>query len=90
MNRIETLASLTKGSKIICDVGCDHGYVVIEALKNYGVEKAIAADINESPLNQAKLNAKGLYDKIEFILSDGFKNINYDFDTAIIAGKVGF
>ncbi|MBR4496625.1 MAG: tRNA (adenine(22)-N(1))-methyltransferase TrmK [Acholeplasmatales bacterium] len=89
MNRIETLASLTKGSKIICDVGCDHGYVVIEALKNYGVEKAIAADINESPLNQAKLNAKGLYDKIEFILSDGFKNINSDFDTAIIAGMGG-
>ena len=89
MNRIETLASLTKGSKIICDVGCDHGYVVIEALKNYGIEKAIAADINESPLNQAKLNAKGLYDKIEFILSDGFKNINSFFDTAIIAGMGG-
>ncbi len=89
MNRIETLASLTKGSKIICDIGCDHGYVVIEALKSYGVEKAIASDINEGPLNQAKLNAKGLYDRIDFILSDGFKNITRDFDTAIIAGMGG-
>ncbi len=89
MNRIETLASLTKGSKKICDIGCDHGYVVIEALNNYGVQKAIASDINEGPLNQAKINAKGLKDRIEFVLSDGFDKIDEDFDSAIIAGMGG-
>ncbi len=89
MNRIETLASLTKGFEKICDIGCDHGYTVIEAINKYNVKHAIASDINEGPLNQAKLNAKGLEDKIDFVLSDGFKNIKDSFDCAIIAGMGG-
>jgi len=89
MERIKTLASLTKGFNKICDIGCDHGYVIIEALKNYNVKYAIAADINEGPLNQAKINSKGLENRIEFVLSNGFEKINDDFDCAIIAGMGG-
>ncbi len=89
MERIDLLASLTKGFDVICDIGCDHGYVALEAIKKYNVKHAISADINASPLNQAKKNSKGFEDKIDFVLSDGFKNIDKEFDCAIIAGMGG-
>ncbi len=91
MNRLQLLASLTKGSKFVCDIGCDHGYTLIESLRYYGVLGGIAADINQMPLNQAKKNiAKyNFTDRIKCVLSDGFKNINDEFDTAIISGMGG-
>lgn len=91
MNRIELLASLSKGSKILCDVGCDHGYVLIEAIKKYNVEAGLACDINEGPLSMAKKNIENnnLSSKIKTILSNGFVDVNDNFDTAIIAGMGG-
>lgn len=91
MNRIELLASLSKGSKILCDIGCDHGYVLIEAIKNYGVEKGLACDINEGPLSMAKKNIENnnLSNEIKTILSNGFISVEDIFDTAIIAGMGG-
>ena len=91
MDRIELISSLTKGSKTVCDIGCDHAYTIINAIKNYGVTNGIAADINDMPLNNAKDNIikANLENKIEIIKSDGFKNINKDFDCTIIAGMGG-
>ena len=91
MNRIDLLASLCKGSNIVCDVGCDHGYVLIKAILDYNVCKGIACDIAEEPLNMAKKNISyyNLHDKIKVLKSDGFKEVNDDFDCAIIAGMGG-
>lgn len=91
MDRIDVLASLCKGEEVICDVGCDHAYVLVKALTEYGCQKGIAADINAGPLATAKENikAKGLEDRVEFVLSDGFKNIISPFDVAVIAGMGG-
>lgn len=91
MNRIELLASLTKGSNSLLDLGCDHAYVLTLALNRYGVKKGIASDISDGPLKMAKDNIikSGLADKIKIIKSDGFVNINEEFDTCIIAGMGG-
>ncbi len=92
MNRIELLASLCNGSKTVCDIGCDHGYVLVSALLNYNVEKGIACDIAEGPLLNAKNNIinYNLENKISTVLSDGFDKVDMDsFDTAIIAGMGG-
>ncbi len=91
MERLDFIASLTKGSNIILDVGTDHAYTVINAIKNYGVSYAIASDINLSPLKSAQenINKAGLTDKVKLILSNGLKNINDDFDTLIISGIGG-
>ncbi len=89
MTRIELLSSLTEGFDTICDIGCDHGYVIIDAIEKYNVKKAIAVDVNEKPLNSAKANASHLKDKVEYILSDGLDNVNLDFDCAIMAGMGG-
>lgn len=91
MNRINLLASLCKGSNIVCDIGCDHAYVLIEAIKSYNVKKGIASDIGVGPLEMAKksINEGMLNDKIELCLSNGFENVDSKFDTAIIAGMGG-
>ena len=91
MQRIELLASLAKGSNSLLDLGCDHAYVLIEAIKKYDVKQGIASDISDGPLNLAKENIikNNLNNDIKIIKSDGFKSINEYFDTAIIAGMGG-
>ena len=56
MNRLEYLAFLCHGSSSVLDVGCDHAYVLIEAIKKYGVNHGIASDISDGPLSIAKKN----------------------------------
>ena len=77
MERIKLLSSLLKESKIVLDCGCDHGYVLIDALKKYNIKEAIFSDINEEPLSLARKNFKesNIDKKASFILSDGLKNI---------------
>lgn len=91
MSRLDLIASYTKGSKVVCDIGCDHAYALIGAIKQYGVEKGIAADINEGPLNNAikSIKSNNLENQVKAILSNGFDSILDDFDTAIISGMGG-
>ena len=88
MNRIDTLASLTKGINTLLDIGTDHGYLIVKALKQGLINKAIAADVNLGPLSQAMKNIRieGLDDKVTFIKSNGFESINQTFDGVCIAG----
>jgi len=91
MNRLELISKLTNGYNTIADIGTDHGYVCIEAVKKYGVSKAYACDVNQGPLNNALDNIKlnKLDDKIETILSDGLKNLNCPVEAVVIAGMGG-
>ena len=86
--RLLTCAGFVKPGDRIADIGCDHGYLSIYLLKNNIAVSAIAADINEMPLQSARRNAQrfGLDDKISFYLSDGVKSIPREFDTLICAG----
>ncbi len=92
MKRLKKLASYTKGSKRVCDIGCDHAYALIYAILEYGVEYGIAADIAKGPLENAHktIQLYHLESKIKTILSDGFLALDGDeFDTAILAGMGG-
>lgn len=82
--RITFIASLTKGFDTVLDIGTDHGLVLKKAFDLGYIKHAIAADIKEKPLNQAKRNLKKY--EVDYILSDGFDNIDKPFDLAIIAG----
>jgi tRNA (adenine22-N1)-methyltransferase len=82
--RIKYLAELTKGYDRVLDIGTDHGLVLLEAFKIGYIKSAIASDLREEPLNQAKKNLKQY--EVEFVLSDGFENIKTSYDLAIIAG----
>lgn len=91
MNRIDYITSLATGYKSLADVGCDHAFISIKALKDYGVKKAYALDINDGPLENARMNVKsnGLEDNIEIIKSDGLTNLNDAVECIIIAGMGG-
>lgn len=82
--RIDFLAELTKGYDTVLDIGTDHGLVLKKAFEKGYIKKAIASDLREEPLNQARANLEKY--PVSFVLSDGFKKIKEPFDACIIAG----
>ena len=82
--RLSFLSSLLKGYDTVLDIGTDHGLVLKEAIDLGYIKKGIAADIGELPLKSAMKNLRG-YD-VEFIQSDGFKDIKSTYDAVLIAG----
>lgn len=89
--RLQTIASLIPPAKRMVDVGCDHGYVIIEAFQHYQVESAVALDNKSGPLSKAFDNIKGydFFDRVNFILSDGLKNFYVAADCFVFAGIGG-
>lgn len=85
--RISEIVKNINGNTLL-DIGTDHGYVLINALKMGKIKRGIAVEINEKPLNRAKLNAKKhqVDHLILFILSDGFKNVKEYYDVVCITG----
>ncbi len=86
--RLQACAEYVIKGDRIADIGCDHGYLSLYLLQNDIASYAIAADVNEMPLQSARLNAEkyGCSDRITFHLSDGVQNIPHDFDTLVCAG----
>lgn len=84
-------------NKNIIDIGTDHAYIPIVALKKNIIFNAIASDIKNGPLKIAKKNIidNGYEKKIKTVLSNGFENEIFDniFEkekiTGIIAGMGG-
>lgn len=90
-NRISEVAKFIDPYKIIADIGCDHGFLVIEAFENYHIDKAYAVDNKEGPLNQAIHNIKDkpYYKNVIFSLSSGIEEIGEDTECVVIAGMGG-
>ena len=55
--RLALAASFVKGRRVV-DVGTDHAYLPIYLLKSGKVRSAAATDINEGPLERARINAE--------------------------------
>ncbi|MCR4611921.1 MAG: class I SAM-dependent methyltransferase [Lachnospiraceae bacterium] len=90
--RLMMVFRLLDMGNVICDVGCDHGYLPIKLIESGNYNKAIAMDINEGPLNKASENIDkfGLSDCIETRLSDGVKSLRQDeADAVSICGMGG-
>ena len=90
--RLSAVASLVKGDGIIADIGTDHGYLPIYLIQTGKVKRAIAADIGQMPLENARKSVKEseLEDKIELRLSDGLNSFKpTDADEIVFAGMGG-
>jgi len=89
--RLLAALDFLKGSKILADVGCDHGYLPIAAIHSGTVVKAIASDNKMGPLEKARENIQkaGLHHQIETILCDGLSLIPHEVDTVAILGMGG-
>lgn len=86
--RIEILASLVDKDAKVLDIGTDHAYLPIYLYQENITKFVTGSDISENALKYAKKNLKryNLEDKINLIVSDGFKNIKEDYDTVVISG----
>lgn len=90
--RLQAVAGLVTPGNVVCDVGCDHGYVSIFLVETGKSPKVYAMDVRKGPLSRAREHVReaGLLDYIELILSDGLKEMPEEkADTLICAGMGG-
>ena len=89
--RLKTIGDLVEANSFCLDVGCDHALLDIYLVKKNKNIKAIASDIAEGPLEQAKKNIKRerLEDKIETRLGSGLSTYTDEINTIIISGMGG-
>ncbi len=89
--RLKKIGDLVEANSFCLDVGCDHAFLDIYLVKRNQNIKAVASDIVEGPLAQAKQNIKRerLEKEIETRLGDGLSTYTDDIDTIIISGMGG-
>ncbi len=90
--RLYAVAGLVTEGASVADIGTDHGYVPIYLMEQKIAAKVIAMDINEEPLERARIHiaSHGLAGQIETRLSDGLAKISPgEVDTMIAAGMGG-
>ncbi|MBQ8210293.1 MAG: SAM-dependent methyltransferase [Clostridia bacterium] len=90
-NRLKTAASFVRADRVTADVGTDHGYLPAFLVMSGITKDAIAADIAEGPLDNARKTVEkyALQNNIRLILSDGLDNIPHNVDELIICGMGG-
>ena len=78
---------IDEGSSVV-DVGCDHGYLLIELAKNNKSTNLLGVENKLGPFSILNKNIKlnNLDGKIDTSLSDGISNVDSSFDTLVIAG----
>lgn len=89
--RLQTALEYVKGFTQLHDVGTDHGYLPIEAVKKGYVQKCIASDNKPKPYENALTNvsSQGLSTQIEVVLAEGLQYFSPDTDCVSILGMGG-
>ena len=89
--RLRKIGDLVEANSFCLDVGCDHALLDIYLVRKNKNIKAVASDIKEGPLQQAKINIKRerLENEIEVRLGPGLKTYSKEINTIIISGMGG-
>ncbi len=90
--RLLAVAGLAGSARVLADVGTDHGYIPVFLAQSGRIQKAIAMDVNEGPLNRAREHIRqyGLQERIETRRCDGLSAlVPGEADTIVIAGMGG-
>lgn len=93
--RLQHVAEEVPLHSIVADIGCDHGYLVIDLAKKGLIKKGFACDVNEGPLQSAKVNIEkyGYQSMIETRLGSGVLALEEadknQVDTLVVAGMGG-
>lgn len=90
--RLKFIAGHIDKCDSLIDVGTDHGYIPIYAVKNNLCNKAIASDINKGPVEKAKLNASldGVSSQVQVRLGGGLEVVKKgEVEAVVIAGMGG-
>lgn len=90
--RLLSVAGEVSRGNSLADIGTDHGYIPIYLVQQGIVPKALAMDVNQGPLDRAKMNIKeaNLEDRIGTRLSNGLEKLEAsEADSIVIAGMGG-
>lgn len=88
MKRLEKAVSLIDRCGTLADIGCDHGYVSLYAVRNGLAENVWAADISAKSLDKARRLMENEHN-VSFFVSDGFSGLPYVPSEAVILGMGG-
>ena len=85
--RLKELSKFLEPTDKVVDIGCDHGYLGIYAIKEKLVESIILTDIKKTALDMARKNAIKNNIDIPMVISDGLANVKADdINTVVISG----
>lgn len=90
--RMQALVNMVSKGRVVCDVGCDHGWVSIYLVQKGIAQRVYAMDVRTGPLERAKehIARYQLEESIEIRLSDGLTNLSVgEADCMICAGMGG-
>lgn len=90
--RLRSVADLVPQGARLADIGTDHAYLPAWLILHGVIDRAIAADLREGPLERARLTAEkyGLSQHMSFRLCDGLAGVGEDeADVIAIAGMGG-
>ncbi len=90
--RLEAILSMLRPCDVLLDVGTDHALLPVLAVRGRVARKAIAADLRERPLDEARRTVAryGLVDRIHVVQADGLRALeSLAADAVVIAGMGG-
>ncbi len=89
--RLATIAEMIRKGDRVADIGSDHAYLPILLVKSGISPSAIACDVSDGPINNARANIErsGVFN-VAVRKGDGLAAVSpYDADTFVIAGMGG-
>lgn len=89
MERIKKISSFVDDNSKVIDIGCDHGYLGIELIKQNRNICVISSDISSKAISSAKknINREGLNSNIDLRVGNGLDVVDKDeINTVVIAG----
>lgn len=89
--RMQALADMVSKDMVVCDVGCDHGFVSIYLVQEKIASKVYAMDVRTGPLKRAQehIVEYGLEAYIETRLSDGLQALAVGEASCMICAGMG-
>ena len=89
--RMSMVAGMVPQGVVLCDVGCDHGFVSIELVREKVCPRVIASDVRPGPLARAKEHVEqaGLSDQIALRLADGLSGLEAGEADCFLAAGMG-
>ena len=89
--RLLAAAGFVRPMAVVADIGTDHAYLPIYLCKSGHIRAAVASDINEGPVQRAKINiaSHSLAKKIAVCHTDGLSGIEAYSPTDIIICGMG-
>lgn len=89
--RLQALVNMVSSGNIVCDIGCDHGWVSIYLVQQGIATKVLAMDVRKGPLERAKehIAQYELEAYIETRLSDGLQDLRVGEAEAMVCAGMG-